>query len=306
MTTSLIAQPLYQRSPALPRQGDDRPEDPRAEGEWRGEDGMPGTRLAPAGRADLSQGDVFEVVRASGPTALWVTNMLAPVHVALLVTGRPIEFRPTGRWGGWSAGGKDRNPDGRISLSSQARFYSKTRFVDTYIHELSHCLLERESKGPDGEECPGLHQHDACFYSLNLCLLLRLERAKLPHYLEWSDEMSLYDLQDPIPAWADKPKQEWQPRSIAWSMAQANDLFNTDLPAEKLAAEIAERYWVWADLMAAEPLKLAKENLIASQRIAHEREDRRILKNNLHFFQWLTCVLVVSFFAIVYFSFGDR
>lgn len=247
---------------------------------------------------------VYEVVKSPIRVATWVQKLLGPALVAIkLERARPIEFRPTGRWGGWVQGDLKTNPDTRISISNGAHFWSKTGFVDLYIHELTHALLARESLNEKDEDCPGLHQHDAAFFALNLLLLKRLDAS---NYIagdgctDWSNKVGFYDLQDAPQCWAETPQHVWKPRAIAWSMAQANELFDGDLSAEKCAKLIGKRYFEWADRMQAEPAKIAQAQAAAAQKNAIESEVNLKRKNDLFFYKYLFFTITPLFFGVFY------
>ena len=249
---------------------------------------------------------VFEVVRAPIRTAVWVQKLLGPALVAIkLESARPIEFRPTGWWGGWAGGDRARNPDDRISISSRAHIWSKTNFVDVYHHELTHALLARQSLNEKDEECPGLHEHDAAFFALNLLLLMRLDAANYvagDTATDWANCMGLYDLQDPPSCWADAPQHTWKPRAIAWAMAQAHELSSTDLSAEKSAKLIGKRYFQWADLMQAEPAQIAQSRTKLAKKSAIETEVNLKRKNDLFLFKSMFFMVTAAFLWVVYYT----
>lgn len=259
--------------------------------------------LAPAARAPARDIAVYEVVRAAHP-AIWINNLLRPVLAAIRAEGRPIELRPMW-WSGLSAGAdKKRNPDGRIKLSLKVSFYSRTSFLCTYIHELSHCLLE---------ECePDVHhQHNSCFYSLNLALFMRLDAIKFMAddvATSFADVMDGYDLQNSPESWEDEPIQVWKPRAIGWAMRTAHDLFSADLTAEQLAAAIAKRYAEWCSELASEPPKTAKQQadfaaakLVAAKKLVFEIQEKADLKEKLQIFQWLAGYFGFAFLGVFYF-----
>ena len=195
------------------------------------------------------------------------------------------------------------NPDGRISLSTKASFWAKTSFVVVYIHELSHCLLEQC-------EPNFAHGHDACFFSLNLTLLLRLDAI---NYVasdiatSWADKMDFYDLQDVPYAWEGTPIETWKPRAIGWAMRTAHELFSEDLTAEKLAEKIAKRYSVWCEELANEPAKIAQAQTAAAQSQASAAKKRGVenavnlkRKNDLFLFQVLFYMTMTAFLSVFY------
>ena len=258
------------------------------------------------GELQSHQVHVFEVVRAPIRTAVWVQKLLGPALIAVkLESARPIEFRPTGRWGGWAGGDRARNPDDRISISSRAHMWSKTNFVDVYIHEIIHALLARESLNEKDEECPGLHEHDAAFFALNLLLLMRLDAAKYvagDTVSDWANCVGFYDLQDPPSCWVDAPQHIWKPRAIAWSMGQAHELFSTDLSAEKCAKLIGKRYFQWADLMQAEPAQIAQSRTKLAKKSAIETEVNLKRKNDLFLFKSMFFMVTAAFLWVVYYT----
>ena len=246
---------------------------------------------------------IYEVVEAV-QSAVWINSLLLPVLSAVRAEGRPIELRPMW-WAGTSAGTcKRTNPDGRIALSTKAIFWSKTAFSATYLHELSHCLLE---------QCePNLgHGHDACFSALNLALLLRLDAINLMAKdiaTSWANKMDFYDLQDmPYPL-EGTPIEVWKPRAIGWSMRVAHELFTADLMAEKLAELIAKRYSDWCTELENEPAKIAQAQAAAAQAEAVAAKKRAIenainlkRKNDLFLFQALFSLVTVALLSAVYF-----
>lgn len=245
---------------------------------------------------------VYSVTTAPVPVAGWLNGLLQPALLACRAEGRPVEFRPTGRWGGWSAGSRDRNPDGRISLSSQARFWTKTQFVDVYIHELSHCLLSKSNLDDAGAPI-NLHDHDAAFFALNLALLMRLDAIDYiasDRASPWVTRMSMYDLQDAPPALEDLPSHAWQPRALAWSMRQAAELAPTEMNADELAAEVSKRYWTWCDDLASEPQKATSEKAAAQKKRARELLLIQELKSKAQLYLGLTIVFGFCFLWTIF------
>lgn len=232
-------------------------------------------------------------VQAAPLQAAWVSRFLAPVHRAIGVPPCPLEFRPTGIFGGYAAGSKHTNPDGRISLSS-AVLWTKTRFVRVYVHELCHGLL-------DSTECK--HGHDAAFFTLNFLLLQRLERAQIEttvDALRHTNSMSLYDLQDPLPAHAGLPDHAWQPREIGWALALAHELRDSEIPGRELAHIISDRYFQFADAVSGEEKNRAEEAQKRAAAAALREAEIRSLRDKLQLQTWLTCLAWAGFFAVFY------
>ena len=267
-------------------------------------------QVAPGADVDISDFDiglgqsqklaVYEVVKAKPQTAIWVQNLIEPALVICRVErARGIEFRPTGIFSGWFFSGRDHNPDGRISISSKAHMWDRCSLQHLYIHELTHALLDGESRSGRGDEFPG---HCAAFFCLNLTLLLRLEGAKSLSIDSWSTRMSLYDLFDPPACWAEAPSAVWRPRALGWAMGRAYELCGTDFSAEKCANEIAKRYFEWCDLMAAEPAKIAQAQAAAARKIAIENATNSKNKSDLFLFKYLSFMAITALLSAVYFS----
>lgn len=235
---------------------------------------------------------VFQVNPATPAVAGWVDNLISPILISIRSTGRPIELRPTGNWGGWSADSLDRAPDGRFCMSNRSIFYSKTAFARLYLHELSHCLLDSVVDS-DGAPERGLHGHDAAFFALNFALLKRLD---ISNYLashrvsEWVSDMSMYDLQNPPTSWKNESEQVWKPKALAWAMPLGTELAAGDLTAEQIATEIASKYWAWSADLAAEPAKLA--------RAAAVRKRAAAAANQKHAKDKISLILISSLAAL--------
>ena len=121
-------------------------------------------------------------------------------------------------------------PDGRITLSGRARFWSRRELIAPYLHECAHRHL------------PG-HGHDPAFASLNIVLLLRTDAAGLTNNAA-AVCTNLYNVSDLPKQLADEPDQGLG-RSISWSVLNARVLAQTELDAENLAAEIVRRLELW-------------------------------------------------------------
>jgi len=289
--SSPVQQP-DQRSPALAHgQGADRPEDPRADGAWRGEEGTPATPPAPAGRASSCTIRVHQVMPAPALRAAWLNRILAPALAAARSGPCPVELRPTGLWAGWAAGDRSQNPDRRISITSRVVFMRPARIVNIYIHELAHELIDAAEFEIEGRQIA--HSHDAAFFAVNLALLLRLDAVQFltsERGSSWATNMSLYDLQDPPYCWEGSDHHEWIPRALTWALTQAHELAPTELTAETLAREVVERYWIWSREMKSEPARIA----LQKEASIHAAESRKTkisdLENDIFLFKSLAVV----------------
>ncbi len=217
---------------------------------------------------------VFELLPARPLTATWLQQLLEPAYEAARIRSpRGIELRPLPRsWAGFSPG-RD-SPHGRISLSSRARWWSSSQLVYVAIHEQGHALLEEAAPDTD-------HAHDAAFFALTLALLLRLDEGFLQEdrISAWCTGMSLYDIQDAPPCWADAAPQVWIPRALAWAMEVADQLASSDKDALELASEIDQAYSRQVRIWEAEPARLAQRQRKADQLqadLAKARDDATV------------------------------
>ena len=108
--------------------------------------------------------------------------------------------------------------------------------------------------------------------------------------------------------WTDASAHVWRPRAIAWAMAQANELFELEMTAERCAEILLERYIKWCDLMAEEPAKIAQAQAAAAQaqaaaakKSAIENEVNLKRKNDLFLFQALFYIAITAFLSVGYF-----
>ena len=188
-------------------------------------------------------------------------------------------------------------------MSSQARFWTKTQFVDVYIHELSHCLLAESNPPEVGKPLLNLHDHDAAFFALNLALLMRLDAIDYiasDRASTWVTRMNLYGLQDPPMHLKDEPPHVWQPQALAWSMRVAAELAPSELTAEELSKTVAEKYWAWCDELAVELRKTASEKAAAQQERARELLLFQELKSKVQRYFGLTMVFGVCFIVTIF------
>jgi len=257
---------------------------------------------------------VFKVQPAP-ELAGWIDNIVSPALKIICADSYPIEFRPTGAWGGWAAGSRDRNPDGRISLSNKVRFYCPSSILHLYIHELSHNILDDAEQEIEGRESL-LHHHDAAFFCLNSSLLLRLDSEK--YLFDTSgfshiNSMSFYDLQD-SPYSSDELKsiepENWRIVATSWAFKTAHELAPSELTAHQLGVEICRRYWDLVDsLLAAPELGIQEKEAAATveknRRLAAKKENERVaqLESDLNLFKCLFLILCLSFLTAVYLLF---
>lgn len=172
----------------------------------------------------------YQTSPIAAPVAKWLQNLLLPVVAAARIhVPPPIEFRNTGKYGGF-CDHIDLVPDARVSLSKTLLYAGKSRLALIYIHEACHRL--------------GANGHDALFFALQLSLLLRVDSNEIFRN-EFSLNASLYDLQDAPPPLVDEPRSTWLPQSLAWAVLQADSLAATELSAEALFALLSTRHDVW-------------------------------------------------------------
>lgn len=237
---------------------------------------------------------VYKVQEASASVADWLQRLLSPVNSILRADPVPIELRPIGPWGGLAHGVTSTNPDGRIQISNKMLYCSKSQLVHVYVHELTHSLFFAAVEEID-------HQHDAAFFCLNAVLLQRLDIAGFScgYPTKHLDSLGLYDLQDPIPAWADHPSSIWIPRAMSWALSTAEKYAGTDLSALEVAKLISMEYCSWAEEMyllpAKEGAKIAAANRLELGRQAEV--DQLRAANQLR--GWIASILATSLFSIV-------
>lgn len=185
---------------------------------------------------------VYQVSAAPDHTAQWLRRLLQPVIDAVRFERAPppLEIRPTGQWAGWAAS-RDMAPEGRVSVSHVVLFQSTRRIRDVYLHEVAHSLLHGVPVAAPG--------HDCVFFTLNAALRLRVDShqqradgAGAPVTL--LSDLSVYDLAD-LPDELRNETDAGLGRCITWSLALAEKLASTELSAEAIAAQIAERYQEW-------------------------------------------------------------
>lgn len=265
----------------------------------------PGTAPAPArpaGRACSSWVNAYAVEPLNTTSVAHLNQVLQPVLEIVRAQPRPIVFTDTGLYGGWAAGSKTRNPDGRITLHLEFLDQGhRSRLVAIYLHELAHCLLDEAEEAIEGKEA-FLHGHDAAFLALELTMLLRLDQAafQADNATRWFNKADLYDIQDPPQCWSDSSVAEWIPRALAWALAQATELAESDLDSLAVATEICRRYWTWCDTMAAEPAQLAATAKRARIATAQQQQAIQALRTDLQLFRWLTMLSSVAFFSLVW------
>lgn len=164
---------------------------------------------------------------ATQPMAQWLSRVLDPVIEAVKLTAPPpVEIRPTGCWSGWCSDSPSA-PDGRIVLSSRIVFWKQEAIVDIYLHESTHRLLDRHNA----------QDHSVEFFTLNAALLLRAAEFFDANPLL---KLSLYDLQDAPEALKNHP--EANTTAMAWALAEAPKLAESELSAEELAGEVVARW----------------------------------------------------------------
>jgi hypothetical protein len=186
----------------------------------------------------------YSVVPASAVLSTWISTLLDPVVAAFRFSSEiPVELRPTGVWRGWCAP-LDYSPDGRVSISSRARFWRPSDLIALFIHEASHRHL------------PG-RGHDPVFFCLNMSLIMRVEAAGLLTASQAAASSRLYDISD-LPSVLDGEPDAGLGRSIAWAVVVARELAGSDLSAEKLAGAIAARFDRWIAELAAAPVLRAQ------------------------------------------------
>lgn len=160
---------------------------------------------------------------ATQPMAQWLSRVLDPViEVVKLSAPPPLEIRPTGTFGGWCEP-LSHSPDRRISVSTKIVFWRQESIVNVYLHECTHRLLDSH----------GVQSHSAEFFCLNAVLLLRAAAFFDSNPLL---KLSLYDLQEAPEALKEHP--EAHTLAMAWALAEAPVLADSDLTAEELSGEV--------------------------------------------------------------------
>jgi hypothetical protein len=109
------------------------------------------------------------------------------------------------------------------------RTWTRTSIVGTYLHEVAHRLLDKHQ----------VNGHDERFGAVLLTLIFRAAAVE-PKVAETFHHF--YDLQD---GWRtfDEPRSTWQPRSLAWCLATAEELApRRDMTAEAATAEVASKH----------------------------------------------------------------
>ena len=207
----------------------------------------------------MSRLKVYQVVPAPPPTAAWLGELLrVPIAAARFKSPPPLEIRPTGIWGGWSAP-RNSAPDSRIALSNRIVMWTPRGIIASYLHESCHALLH----GVDDAE----HGHDVAFFSLLATLLTLADRAT-DHAYDLVETLDLYEIRDRPEAFANDPDRGIGP-CLTWSMIQSNELAEKDLSAEALAKDIVRRYKAWLVELSDKP----RQTQVAAERA--EREARR-------------------------------
>ena len=209
---------------------------------------------------------LYEVTPVRGTTATWLKRILEPVVASCrFETPPPLELRPTGRFAGFTTSDATLNPDRRVSISNKARLWSAVGITHTVLHEWAHILT------------PG-HGHDPVFFSLNLALLMRLDRAGPPEAsgLAHRYSMSAYDLQDTPPQLQDLPDRGLG-RSISWAWTQARELAPTRLSAEAIANELGGRYESWKVELDAAPANRA----VAQRKQSQLQQELKMLRDQV-------------------------
>lgn len=193
------------------------------------------------------------------PVPIWLQNALEKViQASRFDAPPPVLLCPTGRWLGWCAP-LNEAPDGRVVISSRAKFWQKNEVARVFLHEAAHRLM-----------ADGLHRPS--FFCMNLCLLLRADLADLGEGVLFANSASLYDIQDLPPQLVDEPERGLA-RSIQWAVLTARQLVQ-DQPqtsAEGLASEVQKRFDEWLAELDQEPMKRAQQVQQVAQRVAMQK-----------------------------------
>ena len=210
---------------------------------------------------------IYQVAPMSTAPSAWLRRILDPVVKAVrFERPPPLELRPCGRWGGWSAA-PDSAPDGRICLSSHAVFWSPHAVVDAYLHESCHSILQRLPEPVAGHGC--------VFFCLLFVARLRVGTVEQVGHAELTLRADLYEIQDVRIELSDEP-DEGTGRCISWSIVTAQQLATTELSAEAVAAEVVRRHHVWiAELQDRPRLKKIEAKRSKAQEVSIERLKNR-------------------------------
>jgi hypothetical protein len=179
-------------------------------------------------------------VHQTGPapavTAGWVRALLEPAAKAAGVSNPPpLELRPT-KWAGYCC---DSEIDRRVVLRNTLHLKSKTQFVCTYIHEVTHRIL--------GEAGAADFSHDARFLALQWYLFARMdaalfmkqERSEGALWVQFSD---FYDIHTAPTGYEEQPKSAWLGASIDWASDVVSKLLKLNLSAEDAAKFICTEH----------------------------------------------------------------
>ena len=210
----------------------------------------------------MSRLKVYQVVPAPPPTAAWLGELLrVPIAAARFKSPPPLEIRPTGALGGWSAP-RTSAPDGRIALSNRVVMWIPRSIIAIYLHESCHALLHGVVEDH--------HGHDAAFFSLLATLLTLADRAT-NHAHDLVQTLDLYDIQD-LPPQLNDESDRGLGRCITWSIQIANELAEAELSAEAAALEIVKRYQAWLVELSDRPRR-AQVQADQAERQARRRAD---------------------------------
>ncbi|BEP54800.1 hypothetical protein GmRootV118_20440 [Variovorax sp. V118] len=227
---------------------------------------------------------VYQVQPAQPAVAGWLRNLLTPVVAACRLRNTyPVEFRPTGLWGGW-ADSPDSAPDRRVAISNLALHRTKRGLVTTFLHEVAHHLTGIE------------HGHDAYFFAVNLMLLLRVSAASgaAPQSIgALADTMQLYDLAEPPAALQHEP-DAGVGRAMAWAIAVAHEMAPTHLTAEDAAAAICDRYATFVAELEAAPAKREAAASARARAAAEAEGTRRELRSTTRLLRSISIWLAVT------------
>lgn len=207
---------------------------------------------------------VHQTSPAPALTAGWVSALLEPAAAAAGISNPPpVELRPT-KWAGYCCDGE---VDRRVVLRNTLHFKSKSQFVCTYTHEVTHRIL--------GEVGATDFSHDARFFALQAYLFARMdsaffmkpERAEGALWLHLSD---LYDIQDAPIGYEDQPKSAWLGASIDWSHDVVSKLLKLNLSAEDAAKFICTEHPKFLQSLHAGPVELESlKTQLRAERLAN-------------------------------------
>ncbi len=188
--------------------------------------------------------------------------------------------------------------DSRICISSRAIFWTKSKFINTYLHEVTHRLIFDFEKIL-GKELDG---HGPVFFLVLTALCKRHDQSTATNCTIFH-LLNLYDFEDRPVEFKDADEALWRAHVLEFALGHADDLAKSKCPAEQLAKQ--------ANLLWKEYIHYQQEiDLETTKNLTQKASELQTLKANLssmktaNFYSWLLAFAgwtLTSFFIVHHF-----